>query len=428
MSDTLKTIFTIAVILISTKLLGLLMRKMGLPQVVGSILAGILIGPTIWGAFIPQNDFFPLEPELVTTFSEIGVILVLFSAGLETNLKQLKELGFTAFLVAMGGVIVPLALGTGVGMLFVYPDTKDVFSAIFMGVIMCATSVGITVETLKELGKLNSKVGTIIVSAAIIDDVIGIIVLTVFMSVAGNGGSSSPVLDVINPDGNAIISILWMCVYFVIAVGGGFFISKLFHNISEKHPDTHRLPIYSLAVCFIYAVVAEVIFGVADITGAYIAGVVMSTNHRCAQYVDKKMEINSYVLFGPIFFAHIGMQISFDGFSGEIFLFALIFVIAAIAGKIFGCMLTTKPFGFSWKDSMTVGVGMIARGEVALVVAQKGISSGLMDSTHLAVVVLLVLVSSVLCPLLLKALSKKDSVPPLAQSPAYTEGNGSAAV
>ena len=415
MTDVLKTIFTIAVILLSTKLLGLLMRKLGLPQVIGGILAGLLIGPTIWGSFIPANDFFPLSAKFVDTFSEIGVILVLFSAGLETNLKELKELGFTAFVVAMGGVLLPLALGTGVGMIFAYPETHDIFSAIFIGVIMCATSVGITVETLKELGKLNSKVGTIIVSAAIIDDVIGIVVLTVFMSVAGDSGSTSPILEAINPSGNALISILWMCVYFVIAIGGGVFISKLFHWISERHPDTHRLPIYSLAVCFIYAVVAEVVFGVADITGAYIAGVVLSTNHRCAQYVDKKVAINSYMLFGPIFFAHIGMEISFEGFNGEIILFALAFVAAAIIGKILGCGLTSRMFKFGWRDSMIVGFGMIARGEVALVVAQKGISSGLMDGTHLTVVVMLVLVSSVLCPLCLKALSGGDKKPPLSE-------------
>lgn len=415
MSEALKTIFTIAVILLSTKLLGLLMRRLGLPQVIGGILAGLLIGPTIWGAFIPENDFFPFTAHSVSTFSEIGVILVLFSAGLETNLKELKELGFTAFVVALGGVLLPLALGFGVGMIFVYPQSKDIFSAIFIGVIMCATSVGITVETLKELGKLNSKVGTIIVSAAIIDDVIGIIVLTVFMSVAGDNGSTSPILNAINPSGNALISILWMCVYFVFAIGGGVFISKLFHLISEKHPDTHRLPIYSLAVCFIYAVVAEVVFGVADITGAYIAGVVLSTNHRCAQYVDKKVAINSYMLFGPIFFAHIGMQISFEGFNAEIILFAIAFVVAAIIGKILGCGLTARIFKFSMHDSLIVGFGMIARGEVALVVAQKGITAGLMDGTHLAVVVMLVLVSSVICPLCLKALSGKDKKPPLSQ-------------
>lgn len=410
MSSSLYTVFSIAVILITTKLFGLLMRKLGLPQVLGSILAGILIGKAIWGLFIPSNDFFPLDNTYISAFAEIGVILVLFSAGLETNLTELRKSGLVATLVALGGVILPLILGTGVGMLFVYPHTKSVLSAVFIGVIMCATSVGITVETLRELGKLNSKVGTIIVSAAIIDDVLGIIVLTIFMSLVKNGGvQSSPVLNLINPNGNAAISILWMGVYFILAIGGGILISKLFKKLSEKHPDTHRLPIYSIAVCFIYAFVAEAVFGVADITGAYIAGVVLSTNHRCAEYVDKKVAVSSFMFFGPIFFANIGMQISFSGFTLDILWFGLLFVAAAIFGKIIGCGLTAKAAKFSFKDSMRIGVGMIARGEVALVVAQKGINSGLMDSQHLTVVVMLVLISSVLCPVVLKALYKDKS-------------------
>lgn len=411
MDHKLLVIYAIAVILVSTKLLGLLMRRLGLPQVLGFILAGILLGGAIWGKIIPENSVFPIKPDILDTFSEIGVILVLFSAGLETDLSALKRTGLTATLVALGGVLVPLILGTVVGLIFVYPDNPDIFASIFIGVIMCATSVGITVETLRELGKLKGEVGTIIVSAAIIDDVIGIIVLTVFMSVSGEGGSSSGVIGAINPSGNAVISILWMLVYFVIAVAGGILISKLFKYLTKKHPETHRLPVYSLAVCFIYAVVAEAVFGVADITGAYIAGVVLATNHRCAEYVDKKVTVSSYTFFGPIFFAHIGMKISFDGFNLNLLWFSLAFVAFAILGKIIGCGLTAKCCKFSFKDSMRIGAGMIARGEVALVVADKGIKSGLMDGQHLTIVVMLVLISSILAPILLKALYRGDNDP-----------------
>lgn len=410
MNSSLYTVFSIAVILVTTKLFGLLMRKLGLPQVLGSILAGILIGRAIWGLFLPTNSFFPLTSNYISAFAEIGVILVLFSAGLETNLTELKNSGLIATLVAIGGVVLPLALGSGIGMLFVYPHTKSALTAIFIGVIMCATSVGITVETLKELGKLNSKVGTIIVSAAIIDDVLGIIVLTVFMSLVKNGNAqSSPILNLINPNGSAVISILWMGVYFVLAVVSGILINKLFKKLSEKHPDTHRLPVYSIAVCFIYAFVAEAVFGVADITGAYIAGVALSTNHRCAEYVDKKVAVSSFMFFGPIFFANIGMQISFTGFDIDILWFGIAFVVAAILSKIIGCGVMARAAKFNFKDSTRIGFGMIARGEVALVVAQKGIDSGLMDSPHLTVVVMLVLVSSVICPIVLKTLYKDKS-------------------
>lgn len=408
MTEPLMAMYTIAIILISTKFLGLLMRKLGLPQVLGSILAGILIGPAIWSQFIPNNQFFPLNSEVIESFSEIGVILVLFSTGLETNLDELKKIGLKAFLIALGGVVVPLILGTLIGLIFVYPDHNNIIEAIFIGVIICATSVGITVETLRELGKLNNKVGTIIVSAAIIDDVIGIVILTVFMSLAGGGSEQSGVLSLINPNGNPVISILWMLVYFVIAVIGGFLISKLFKKIAASHPDTHRLPVYSLAICFLYAVVAESVFGVADITGAYIAGVVLSTNNRAAEYVDKKVTVGSYLIFGPIFFANIGMKISFAGMSVDVLWFGLAFVAVAIISKIIGCGAVAKICKFDFKDSLRIGVGMIARGEVALVVAQKGINAGLMSHTNLSVVVMLVLVSSVLAPLLLKALYKDN--------------------
>ncbi|MBR6737295.1 MAG: cation:proton antiporter [Clostridia bacterium] len=410
MTVTLYTIFSIAVILFLTKIFGLTMRKWGLPSVLGCIIAGFLLGPALWEGVIPENGIFPLDGGVIKTFAEIGVLLVLFSAGLETNLGELKKMGVKATLIALGGVLVPLILGTVVGFIFIYPTTKNVFTAIFLGVIMCATSVGITVETLKELGKLKTEVGTIIVSAAIIDDVIGIIILTVFMSVAGSGdGISSPILSLINPSGNAVISVLWMLVYFVLAVVGGIGISKLFNHVVKKHPDTHRLPIYSLVVCFIYSVVAEVVFGVADITGAYIAGVVLSTNHRAAEYVDRKVAVPSYMLFGPIFFAHIGMQISFTGFTLDVIWLMLAFVIVAIASKIIGCSVTSKMLGYDNKDSLRIGIGMIARGEVALVVAQKGISAGLMDGSQLTIVVMLVLVSSVLAPILLKWLYKEKT-------------------
>ncbi len=408
MNESLLIIYYIAVILLATKLLGLLMRRIGLPQVLGFIIAGILLGPAILGKVIPENDFYPLKGGVVDAFSEIGVLLVLFSAGLETNLDDIKRTGLASTLIALGGVLVPLILGSLVGFVFIFPKTHNAFSSVFLGVIMCATSVGITVETLRELGKLKTDVGTVIVSAAIIDDVIGIIVLTVFMSVGGEGSSSSPILDFINPNKNAIISILWMAVFFVFAVGGGILLSKLFKYLSVKHPDTHRLPVYSIAVCFSYAFIAEYVFGVADITGAYIAGVVLSTNHRIAEYVDKKVAVNSFVFFSPIFFAHIGMQISFEGFTVDIVLLAIVFVLMAILGKVIGCGLTAKLAKHSFKDCLRIGVGMMARGEVALVVAQKGVEAGIMDSKYLTIVVMLVLVSSVVAPILLKLLYKED--------------------
>ena len=416
-------LFQFAVILLSTKLLGILFRKTGLPQVLGFIVAGILIGPAIWGLlFNVENTIFPIKQNpILMTFAEVGVIFVMFTAGLETNLGDIRKTGFTSFSVALGGVVLPLLAGFGLAALFL-PDS-GAFTWLFVGVIMTATSVGITVEVLRELGKLNTRVGTVVMSAAIIDDVLGIIVLSVVLSVSGAKSVDSPVIAAINPNGNALISILWIAAFFVFAVAAGFGISKLFKYIEKKAPHTRRIPILSIAVCLIYAYVAEKVFGVADITGAFIAGLVLSTNHKSAQYVDRRVTISSYMIFAPIFFASIGIKISFDAFSLNVLWFALAFVAVAISAKIIGCGGVALLNRFSFKEGVRVGVGMIARGEVALIVMEKGIAGGLIGSGYRAIVVLLVLVSSLTAPVLLKLLYKNDEEKPLPSKTELEEGH-----
>lgn len=401
-------LFQLAVIMLTAKLFGILMRRIGLPQVLGFIIAGILVAPAIWGLFIGENPIFPIrQSEAVSVFAEVGVILVMFTAGLETDLKELKNTGFISFLVALGGVLVPLGLGFLTGMLFL--PKEGALTWLFVGVIITATSVGITVETLRELGKLKSKVGTVILSAAIIDDVLGIIILSIALSLNGANGDSSPVLQAINPNGLPIISILWMCLYFVVAIGLGILLSKLFKLIEKKHPHTRRIPIFSVVVCFLYAYVAEKVFGVAEITGAYIAGAGAFGEPQIGGIRRQKDNHKSYMFFAPIFFASIGIKIDFTGFTWHILLFALVFVIAAISGKIIGCGGMAKLCKFGWKDSLRIGAGMIARGEVALIVTEKGIAGGLLPAEYRAIVVALVLVSTVLAPILLKLLYKNDT-------------------
>ena len=412
--DTIDFLFQLAVILFSAKMLGILMRKIGLPQVLGYILAGLIIGPAIWGLFfeIPDNWIFPLrENNMLKAFAEVGVIFVMFTAGLETDLNDLKNTGLVSFLIALVGVLLPLGMGFGIAVLFL--GTENLLGCLFIGVIMTATSVGITVETLRELGKLKSKVGTIVLSAAIIDDVLGLIVLTIALSLNGTSADSSPLLSLINPNGLPIISILWMFVFFVVAIGLGILLIKVFKYLEKRHPHTRRIPILSLVVCFLYAFMAEKGFGVADITGAYIAGVLLSVNHKSAEYVDRRITINSYMIFAPIFFASIGIKISFDGMTLHMLWFGLAFVATAILGKIIGCGGIAKMARFGWKDSAKIGVGMIARGEVALIVTEKGILGGLLAPDYRVIVVMLVLVSSVLAPILLKLLYKHDDNPTL---------------
>ena len=206
----------LAILLFSAKMIGILMRKLGLPQVLGYIVAGVIIGPAIWELFFNLDGLtvFPLKPNgYLNVFAEVGVIFLMFTAGLETDLSEVKRTGGTAFAVASLGVLVPLCVGTGVGALFL-PDA-GFFTWLFIGVIMTATSVGITVEVLRELGKLQTKVGTVILSAAIIDDVLGIMILSVVLSLSGAKDSESNLLNVINPNGIPVISILWILAFFV---------------------------------------------------------------------------------------------------------------------------------------------------------------------------------------------------------------------
>lgn len=416
----------LAIILFSTKIIGIFMRKLGLPQVLGFIVAGILIGPAIWELFFSLEgaSIFPLKQNsYLNAFAEVGVIFVMFAAGLETNLKDVQKTGGAAFLVAAAGVMLPLAAGTGIGALFLPNAEHGFFTWLFIGVIMTATSVGITVEVLRELGKLTTKVGTVILSAAIIDDVLGIMVLAIVLSLSGAKSTENTVLSLINPNGHPAITIVWILAFFVFAVGAGIGISKLFKIMEKKSPHTRRIPIFSIATCFLFAFIAEKVFGVADITGAYIAGLVLSTNHTSAQYVDRKVSINSYTVFAPIFFAGIGIKMSFVGFSVETLLFAATFTLVAILTKIIGCGGAARILHFNRKDSLRTGIGMIARGEVALIVMEKGISGGIIDAKYRVIVVLLVLVSSLLAPILLKLLYKHDDTPALPTRQELEEGH-----
>jgi len=382
----------LAIIIIAAKLFGILARKCKAPQVVGEIIAGLLIGPAVFG-WVGQSDF-------LSQMAEIGVILLMFSAGLETDLKQLIKVGPKATLIACAGVFVPLVGGTLLYMGFYGPQavgTMEFYKAVFIGTIMTATSVSITVQALKEMGKLSDEIGTMIVSAAIIDDVIGIVVLTVVIGFKDPNASIAKVL-------------ISTGLFFVLAIGVGFICYKVFKWVDAKYPHTRRIPIAALAMCFVMAYVAEKYFGIADITGAYVAGIVLCSIGD-SHYVDRKIDINSYMLFGPIFFASIGIKTNLDSMSFEILWFSIGFVIVALICKIVGCGLVAKLCRCTWKDSLKVGIGMMTRGEVALIVAQKGLAVGYMDSVYFTSVILLIIVSSICTPIFLKMLYASDPAP-----------------
>jgi len=376
---------SLAIIIIAAKVFGLCARKLKAPQVAGEIVAGILVGPSLLG-WVQYSDF-------LGQMAEIGVIILMFTAGLETRISELRKTGLKALLIACAGVFIPLVAGTLLyfGFYGMAPwGSEEFYKAVFIGLILTATSVGITVEALKELGKLSDTVGTTIMSAAIIDDVIGIVVLTIVI------GFRDPTQDVGH-------TLLMTGLFFVFSIVLGYGIYKLFKIYDRKHRHTRRIPIIGLALCFAMSYVAEKFFGVADITGAYIAGVILSSL-KDSEYISRKMDISSYMIFGPVFFASIGIQNDLSQFNTAILLFSVAFVLVGMGAKVVGCGAMARLTGFKGRDALKIGCGMMTRGEVALIVAQRGFTLGVLDSAYSTSVILLIIVSSIVTPILLKVL------------------------
>lgn len=399
----LHILLSVGVIVIAAKFIGVTAKKIGIPQVVGMILAGLLLRFIPWFhnfGGVEKKVIYNEANKFITYMAEIGVILIMFSAGLSTNLKSLAKSGFKATIIACFGVFVPFLMGTIMALCFWGFDgfgTLNFFKSMFIGTILTATSVSITVAVLKELGKIKTDVGQTIVSAAIIDDVIGIIVLTIVLGVSsGNGGYLAIILKIL--------------AFFACAIIVGFLIYKFFLWYDKRHPHSRRIPIYALGVALIFAYAAEKFFGIADITGAYIAGIVLCSLSD-ASYMESKIDINSYMFFSPIFFASIGLKTNLSGMDMSLLWFAIAFVIVGCVSKIIGCSGVSKLLGFNGRESLQIGYGMMVRGEVALIVATKGLSVGLIESKYFTSVILLIIVSSVLVPILLKkSFSKEETI------------------
>ena len=382
----------LAIIMISTKILGLFTRKIHMPAVVGALVAGVILGPSCLNLITLTGD----TGVFLEQMAEIGVILLMFNAGLETDLSELKKNGVASFVTALIGVIVPL-IGGFLGYAFFFhtdfSDYDEVLKAVFVGVVLTATSVSITVETLREMGKLKGKVGTTILGAAVIDDIIGIIVLTIITSLKDT--SVSP-----------ITVVLKIVLYFVFIAVLIFVLTKL-KVFVEEQDEKRRTAIICVALCFILSYISEEYFGIADITGAYFAGLMLCTM-KVGPYVARRCEIPSYLIFSPVFFASVGLKVTLGGMDTSIWIFAIILLVIAILSKVVGCGLGAKICGCTGKEAFQVGIGMISRGEVALIVAQKGYASGMLDDVLFAPIVLVVIVTTLITPILLKLVMKDN--------------------
>lgn len=383
----------LALILLATKLLGMLTRRVNMPQVVGALLAGLVLGPAMLGVVV--------ETEFIKQLSEVGVIILMFNAGLETNLREMKKCGAASAIVAIIGVLIPLAGGTLLGH-FSPVGGQTLMENIFIGVVLTATSVSITVETLKEMGKLNTKVANTILGAALIDDVLGIVVLTVISSLSGSDGQGAGI-------GMVLIKIL---LFFVVSIIVGLVFFKLFSIwFAQSGKDLRRYVVVAFVFCLLFSWGAEEFFGVADITGAFIAGLILSGTKR-SNYITARFETLSYAFLSPIFFASVGLTATIGNMGAPIIIFTVLLVIIAILSKIIGCGIGAKFCGFNGKESIQIGTGMVSRGEVALIVANKGQALGLVSTTLFTPIIIMVVLTTILAPIMLKLAFKGDNAPP----------------
>jgi len=401
---TLQIVLSVGIIIITAKYLGLLAKKIGFPQVAGEIVSGLALRylPFFHNfGGVETNIVYAETNQFIEYMAEIGVILIMFSAGLGTNLKSLVKSGIKSTVIAASGVIVPLVLGTVMALGFWGFDgfgTPIFYQALFIGTILTATSVSITVVALKELGKINSEVGQTIISAAIIDDVFGIIVLTIVL-----GASSGK--------GDYLGLMIKTAAFFAASLIVGYLIYRIFKWYDNRHPHTHRISIYGLGVALIFAYCTERFFGIADITGAYVAGVVFCNLHD-ASYMEQKIDTNSYMFFSPIFFTAIGLKTNLSGLNMSLIWFSAAFVLVGCVAKIIGCSGSALAMGFKQRESLQIGLGMMVRGEVALIVAQKGLAGGMVKAEYFAPVILLIIVSSMIAPILLGKAFAGKQLPP----------------
>ena len=388
----------LALIMGGSKILSKLCEKLNLPQFVGMLLTGVIIG---FINYIPNQQILTeTSMEGIGFIAKLGVILIMFYAGLETDIKQIKSVGAPAMVITLAGVAVPMGLGFVVACLFnggFNSGYETMLDNLFYGVVLTATSVSVTVATLKELGKLNSKVGSTVIAAAIIDDIIGVIVLSFVIAMKGDGTNSTPPLKIV----------IMTALFFAAAAVFGTVATKVLAAVEKRFPHHRLLPIFGMAVCFFFSYASEKWFGVADITGAFAAGLFLSKNPE-SEYIDRKSDIMSYMIFTPVFFANIGMTVKFDSINTGMILFGLCFILAGLSGKVIGCAGASLLCRYDFKDSVRVGLGMMVRAEVALVCAQKGVENHMINSNIMPFILILIILSSFVTPMFLKMSYKKE--------------------
>jgi Na+:H+ antiporter len=428
MNEILQVLLFLALVTVISKGSGALSNRCGQPAVFGEILAGLLLGPSLlnvlgWRVFAPPagGEASSALPAIVQVLAEIGVILLMFVAGMETDLQQIRRVGKVAFWSAFGGVILPLAGGAVAAHLFGY-GWREGF---FMGAVLTATSVSISAQTLMEMKSLRTREGSTILGAAVIDDVMGIVVLSLVVAFAGSG----PALHVGDSGasaGGAAALVAWasfrMTLFFILS----WFLGRRYLGrvaaAAGRLEGSEPLMALVVVVAFLYAFAAEYLGGVAAITGSYMAGVLFAQT-SFKERVDRGIHPLTYSFFVPVFFINIGLRADIRQLQGRVPL-TLFIVGVAILAKVIGCGAAAWLAGFRYEEALRVGVGMISRGEVGLIVAGYGLAHGIIGGDIFSVMVLMVLLTTMVTPVWLRRVfpaAGKGPTVPVFESVAHLE-------
>ena len=373
-------ILQIVIILLATKIAGQVSVRLGQPSVLGKILIGIILGPALLG--------WVQDTEILTVFSQIGVLLLMFLAGLETDLKDLNRNKKAAILVALGGIVTPI-IGGYIGSHFYGFSFGE---SIFIGLLLSATSVSISVQTLRELGWLNSKEGSTLLGAAVLDDIIVVILVAIAMSFFAGTDVSIALLM-----GKKIL-------FFIIIILASKWLIPKFIQVFSKFKVTEATLSAGLIICFSFAYFAEYL-GIAGIIGTFFAGIAIAQT-KFKDEIEHKVEPIAYGIFVPFFFVSIGLAVSFDGIGDQVG-FIIVFSVIAILTKFVGSGIGARLSGFNTKSSMGIGAGMISRGEVALILAVMGLESGLLPTQYYTSMIIVIIVTTIVTPPLLKSIFGK---------------------
>lgn len=402
-NEFLNFILALTIIIVAAKASGYISTRLGQPSVLGELLAGLILGPTVldmlhaWPIFSEDESL----GEFISIMAELGVILLMLLAGLELHLSELVSSGKVAALAGVLGVLFPFTLGWGTAYLF----GVDSAQSILIGLTLSATSVSISAQTLMELNVLRSRVGLALLGAAVFDDILVILLLSLSFILVGRAGGGAT---------GVILTILRMVAYLVVAVALGMWLLPRLTVWIDGLPISQGKMAFALVACLLFAWAAEVLGGVAAITGAFLVGLFLArTPFR--ETIESGVSTLAYAFFVPIFFVNIGLEVNMRAVSGSAWWFALAITVVAVVSKILGSGLGAQLGGFNRRQSLQLGIGMVSRGEVGLIVASFALGEGLISPANFSIVVFMVIIATLLTPPMLRASFASRSEPSPAQ-------------